>query len=333
MTTFGVELELITPNAMSHADLAAALTAAGISAQSQLYNHRTSSQWKVVSDASIAGHGAELVSPVLEGDEGLLQVRLACEAAVEAGCSVNRSCGFHVHVGVGEANLGFFKRLVALYEKYEPVLDTLVSPSRRGSGNSYCRPVAMYKAVVDRASRLDQLRSVNRFHKLNLAAYWRHGTVEFRAHQGTLDGDKVVAWAQLCLGLVAEAKRTAPTVAVERSGGLVRHYFWGRGRQTRARVMTVYREGMSQGEALAALVGHVPARRERAYLDWDVSRGLVSFEPVHEAVAERPAAEAVVEHPATLEGLFETARLSVEHRTFFTNRQRQLAAADQRRRA
>ena len=47
----------------------------------------------------------------------------------------------------------------------------------------------------------------NRYLKLNLEAFGRYGTVEFRQHSGTLNGEKAEAWIGLLVALVNSAKR------------------------------------------------------------------------------------------------------------------------------
>ena len=38
-----------------------------------------------------------------------------------------------------------------------------------------------------------------------MAAFWRHQTVKFRQHQGTVNADKATCWVKLCLRMVAGA--------------------------------------------------------------------------------------------------------------------------------
>ena len=66
---FGIELEIA---GISQATALRALSAAGIQAQAEGYNHNTRSHWKLVRDASVRG-GFEVVSPVLEGEAGIAE--------------------------------------------------------------------------------------------------------------------------------------------------------------------------------------------------------------------------------------------------------------------
>jgi hypothetical protein len=210
---FGVELECMIPRGTSpdHAALAAHITAGGILCYAEGYNHTTRSHWKVVSDSTV---DAEVVSPPLPGTAAsLAQVAQVCDLMTAYGCRVSRSCGTHVHVGVKdrfENQVGFFKELVRTYAKFQPIFDQLVAPSRRGTNCGYARPIIWTDAVANATTLrgLAQIISAGHFTNPNIwDAYSRHGTVEFRQHQGTLNGEKINNWIRLCLRLVAHAAR------------------------------------------------------------------------------------------------------------------------------
>jgi hypothetical protein len=215
--TFGVELEVIMP-AASRGDsgrsaLAARMVEAGVECAHEAYNHRVRPHWKIVTDGSIGHENAEVVSPILRGDDGFEQVRRVCRALDAHGCRVNRSTGFHVHVGARDRfaeQIGFFKELVRTHAKFEPVIDQLVSRSRRARNSSWCQPTPFTDAV-ETATTIDRvIREANpngRYAKLNLTAYNVHGTVEFRQHQGTTNAQKIENWVRLCLRMVAHAAR------------------------------------------------------------------------------------------------------------------------------
>ena len=71
--TFGAELECFLPYGISHREAAAKITAAGIECNAESYNHSARPTWKIVTDGSLGDYsrGAEIVSPVLSGEEGL----------------------------------------------------------------------------------------------------------------------------------------------------------------------------------------------------------------------------------------------------------------------
>lgn len=217
---YGVELEF---TGISQTAAAAAVRNAGVPCQSQGYNHRTSQVWKVVTDASC---GLEIVSPILQGTEGLEQIRKVCDALTEAGATVNRKCGYHLHIDCADFDLSQFKNLAKLWVKFEDVFDALQPPSRRRNQNYYCQsnrlstnPSERFEDCTESFNRINQSRNFdslsnlfgNRYRKLNFQAYFRHRTIEVRHHAGTLNAEKAVNWVLLMMSVFEDAK-TARTI-------------------------------------------------------------------------------------------------------------------------
>jgi len=225
--TYGIEIECFMPPGTDEVGLARHVTAAGVPCVSESYNHHVRGHWKIVIDGSLMNddRGVEIVSPILRGAEGLRQLRTAMGALVSARCTVTRRCGFHVHVGADSLGVRGFKHLAGAYGRLEAVIDRLVSPSRRGNENNYCRSIAARIDVSQLASARSHEgvaravgqdcspRSYTRYTKLNLQCYWQHGTVEFRQHQGTVEFEKARHWVVLCLRFVHQACR-APADSV-----------------------------------------------------------------------------------------------------------------------
>ena len=221
--TFGVELELIMPRGTNHYGLAYAISRAGVACASEGYNHTTGSNWKVVTDGSLGDYarGAEVVSPVLEGEAGLAALRKVCDAVKAAGCKISKKCGLHVHVGARNFAFGTFKNLAMLYASAERHIDAFMAPSRRGAqgGNGFCRSVRIAAHLMERADTIDAVarachqspgresaRGSGRYCKLNFQSFWQHGTVEFRHHQGTVEADKAINWTRFCLRMCQAAQ-------------------------------------------------------------------------------------------------------------------------------
>lgn len=256
---FGIEIECYLPEGTTAAQAAAALAQRGIPCNAETYNHMARANWKVVTDGSLGDYsrGVEFVSPILRGENGLKQVETVCKALTDFGCTVNKKCGLHVHVGVANAALGFFKNLTKLYALYEPIIDAMMPASRRASANMFCRSMtAANMARIESANDLDSLINTisgrggeSRYFKLNLTAYRRHRTVEFRQHSGTLDAIKATKWAILCLKMVAAAQRAdfsistaAPTQNRARAGS----------KSHQIGEMMMRREGVTAREVMAA---------------------------------------------------------------------------------
>jgi len=219
---YGVELEMLVPTLTPTNTLVEAIVAEGVPCYNAGYTHATSAQWKFVSDGSLmparGTYGVELVSPPLTGEEGFEQIRKVCQVLARFGVTVNRSCGLHVHVDANNLTVDAMRRLAIVYADAEGILDTFMPPSRRGNNNSYCQSVARAnKASIARANGARDLATVmsggSRYAKLNFTSYWRHRTVEFRHHAGTVDAGKVVNWTKMCLRLVNFAATSQVTFA------------------------------------------------------------------------------------------------------------------------
>ena len=110
--TFGVEIELIN---LTKEETKQALVNAGIACQNTEYTHDVPQGfWRVVTDGSLenmncshhhgycTSHTAEIVSPILRGVSGLIEIVRVIWALKRAGADANHSCGIHVHVDAPE---------------------------------------------------------------------------------------------------------------------------------------------------------------------------------------------------------------------------------------
>lgn len=189
---FGVEMEIV---GISREQALSAMRAVGVEVQSEQYNHQTRSHWKLVSDASVHG-GFEVVSPVLDGEAGLEELRRVATALDDMGATANRSCGLHVHIDAHGLSVEALRTIVSRYAAHEREIDAFMPPSRRD--NFYCDTLRRMVADARFASvtTIEELISLQpgRYHKVNLWAYRTHGTVEFRQHSGTVNAAKIVTW-------------------------------------------------------------------------------------------------------------------------------------------
>ena len=207
--SFGIELEIIHNNKRELCD---AIRARGVLCEIEGYNHSTRRHWKIVSDASVNG-GYELVSPVLKDQRGLDEVKAVSEALAEVGAMINKSCGFHSHLGTDDfkESVSVWRNLYINYATLEEDIDAFMPPSRRH--NRYCSSLKVrgWRSKMENAQTLVDLeRAVtnrSRYFKLNSQSYWRHGTVEFRQHSGTIEFDKIKNWLLFCARFVDFSKR------------------------------------------------------------------------------------------------------------------------------
>lgn len=198
---FGVEFECGMPRTVSRDDIRAALAAEGLTG------------WQIKGDGSLSIPGmvgTEVVSPPLAGEDGEEQVRKAARALRGLGAVVNRTCGTHVHHDIADLTVEQIKRVARGWFNNQTIINGLVSPSRRGQGgSSYCQPLAEDEVRrVEQATRLEQIRSIpiGRYRTMNLTSYGRHGTIEIRQHQGTLDAEKVISWLRFGQAIIDTAK-------------------------------------------------------------------------------------------------------------------------------
>jgi hypothetical protein len=139
--TFGVELECHLPAGKSHGDLADALRRkARVHARCEKYNHTTQAHWKVTTDRSLGydrNSGAEVVSPILRGEEGIEEARRVTAAMNAFGCTISVKCGLHVHVGASDLSVDELRKLAISFVQAETAFDAIVPPSRRRDLNQY----------------------------------------------------------------------------------------------------------------------------------------------------------------------------------------------------
>ncbi len=203
---FGVEIEFV---GVSPDNAAQIISEAGFPCQYEDYNHRTRSNWKIVRDGSIEYHNTdcgELVSPPLSGEAGIEQVRSVLRALVSSGATVNRSCGLHVHVDANDLTVSQICNVMQRYQTWQLEINRFMPVSRRDC--HWAKPITneLINAVRRNANTINLRRSAGRFDRyyaVNVAAFSRHGTIEFRQHSASVNNNKVAHWIAFCLGFVA----------------------------------------------------------------------------------------------------------------------------------
>lgn len=179
-------------------------------------------KWQVVSDGSLSGASAEVVTPILRiTDMDILQQ--VVRAMRKARAKVNARTGLHVHVGAQGMTPTMIKNLVRTFYKQEELI-------LKAAGTQPNR-IARYTrktdhAFVDKICRLrtptmDAINAAwfghynphpyhydeHRYRALNLNNLWdSKGTVEFRYHEQSLNAGKIRAAVLLDLLIVLRAK-------------------------------------------------------------------------------------------------------------------------------
>ena len=209
--TFGVEIECYN---VIRTNLIEKGTRKGLSVRSEGYNHSDNQHYyKIVSDSSLQGNDTnEVVSPILQGNDGLNSLQRLCEALSEIDAKVNKSCGLHVHIGAASMSDAMYCRLVRNYQKLEAVIDTFMPLSRRGNNSRWCHSLqGIDFSHCTTKRQIAAAMSYDRYFKVNAMSYDRHQTIEFRQHSGTTDYEKISNWIAFLAALVKYSEKNEVT--------------------------------------------------------------------------------------------------------------------------
>jgi hypothetical protein len=194
--TFGLELEVA---GISVAQASRVLNAAGVECV-EARPHGLHTSWSAVMDGSV--NGAEVVSPILTA-ERLNDAQAVTRALLGAGGKVDRSTGYHVHIGARSLRYDNIANFIMNWYTAHDAIGALVAKSRLN--NQYTKTLTIAQAERNaervRGGNISDIHG-DRYQSLNLMSFERHGTLEVRLHQGTLNGRKAVAWAEFIASLI-----------------------------------------------------------------------------------------------------------------------------------
>jgi len=208
--TFGVEIEQV---GLSRSDLVRITQGLGYpTSEDTSYRHSGYSKWKAVQDGSLRGSTTgELVSRVLRGYDGLVELRDVLLAIKQEGSRINSSCGQHVHIGISESSLRTQGMVIRAHGIFQHVFDLLVNEPRRNH-ESYARHTSwntsMHNAWHFQHGRQSEA-SFSKYQSLNLNHYEEYGTFEFRSLHGSLNPRHTVSWLQLHFDFFAFCEKIA----------------------------------------------------------------------------------------------------------------------------
>ena len=147
--------------------------------------------WKVHEDGSC---GMEFVSPPLCDTLPILRQIMAIRGS---GFKARfRDSGLHVHVGAHDLDRHNLLDLAKFCRHFERAIYSFVHP-RRLKGE-YCRPLQLSNSALSlRYSPLHRFDRGHRYVGCNVTSYDRHGTVEYRYSESTIDYEKICALVDL----------------------------------------------------------------------------------------------------------------------------------------
>ena len=199
---FGIELESmgLTGNEVKAAVEAAGEQFGGLFGYRGGTNCVSRNEWRAESDSSLSMSfcgwdrvgSHEIISPIMQGVAGRKAILRVVKKLNQAGAKVDRSCGTHIHVGVGHSarwarmsedkKMEIGARMIEIYTHFMPVFDALSPNNRTCRGNSYVGVPSWN----------------SRYSAVNLKAFINYGRVEFRQPGFTLNQKVIEMW----LGLV-----------------------------------------------------------------------------------------------------------------------------------
>jgi hypothetical protein len=176
--------------------------------------------WKVTTDGSITpsrGTGMEIVSPILKGQNGLDQLKIVCETLREWGGLINKTCGLHIHFDAENFSMPTWRNLYKNYIICEGTIDSMMPNSRRANNNYYCQSIIGNGSRTRAFRKLDNARTVlelsqtmtnrDRYRKVNAESFFRHKSIEFRQHSGTINYEKISNWILFLHGIVSYSEK------------------------------------------------------------------------------------------------------------------------------
>lgn len=155
--------------------------------------------WVATSDSSIRAEegyrAVEVISPILQGEDGLRQVAQVVDALVARGAVTDSSCGLHVHVDGHFVDAYHMAELKHIFPQLENWFLWLNGPDAINRvQNRYCYRVA--GVGVSNSSRYQTINVSNWYNSTGKR------TIEFRCWQGTTDLDRILLAIQMSVSLV-----------------------------------------------------------------------------------------------------------------------------------
>jgi ankyrin repeat protein len=139
------------------------------------------------------------------------------DAINQSGSKVNASAGLHVHFNIRKfegfvrpsEELDFLKYLILNYVKIENLLRGFIRNGElyESFGSVYIEPIVINEEMVQNCRSIEELQSIcAHINTLDLTALDRHGTVEFRLHEATINPILIYAWVDMLSRIVFASK-------------------------------------------------------------------------------------------------------------------------------
>lgn len=232
---FGVELEFDS-NGLGVEGVGDLLSSNGIgeawTGQKESYETYYGEYHHTYSAIGEDGSEIELRSPILEGERGFKELRKVVSLLNNAGCYTTEEDGLHVHHDAPDYrhDKDLVVKLLKSWKNNEHHIAMFVDEARASEslyldewgGNSPC-PTFPYSNIynVEQIQEPDFTNGLYRAgfsvrNNLNINALRRHGSIEFRMHEGTLYWDQIEAWIRFGQSFLNSVKsRKNPVTSVD----------------------------------------------------------------------------------------------------------------------
>lgn len=195
---------------------------------------RVAARWRasVVTDGSLHScRGFEINTAPANGDALFLQLDEIAVALRAVDARATAACGVHVHVDARDVGYRGVRRAAILWNRVEEAMFAAVRPSRatgrvvrtqygRQRQQCWSKPIrdvigpslGLVTEDVDATTAERLVRRVvdglggDRYFGMNLLAFARHSTIEFRLHEATTKGAELKSWSALCATIVDAAQ-------------------------------------------------------------------------------------------------------------------------------
>lgn len=193
------------------------------------------SQYGIVDDGSLS-RGLEILTPPSRGAELVDVVQTATSVLDSAGWEVDSGrCGLHTHIDLRDKQFDykFLGRLFMLGYAFEDILYGVQDNPDQRRFNHYSRTLRssynirdgwgpsasdfeytynkLRKSDYGSTRRVRDLRGTkwgeNRYYGWNFHSVFYRGTIEVRIHEGSLDADRMLGWAELLQAIIKRAER------------------------------------------------------------------------------------------------------------------------------
>lgn len=185
---FGVEIEF-NSNGLGRSGVANVLREA--------FDRNELRRWYFMDRMHWDGSEIELKTPILRGKEGFAKLELVMNTLSEAGCYTTYEDGLHVHHNAPEFthNISNCIRLVKNWQANRHIIYQFVDPGRvTDSYGDYHWACPGWSDDAVRSLEKNQEIPMWDRNDLNLCSLSKHGTVEIRLHEGTLNYPEAESW-------------------------------------------------------------------------------------------------------------------------------------------